>query len=123
MNVIGADPADAAQTSCQCKTGFEDQNGGTDSANPTCRNKNECLAMVCNSLAKCDDLDPGILAGEPFSCTCPEGFTGDGVFHCSDINECADDTHNCGFQTQVTNMAIIYGSWTRHYGRIHKYMY
>ena len=106
MNVIGADPADVAQTSCQCKTGFEDQNGGSDSANPTCRNKNECLAMVCNSLAQCDDLDPGILAGEPFSCTCPEGFTGDGVFHCSDINECDDQTHNCGFQTQVSSCHI-----------------
>lgn len=51
-----------------------------------CVDKNECLngEESCHEVAACRNL-PGT-----YSCSCPEGFTGDGKAACNDIDECAD---------------------------------
>ncbi|CAG5104022.1 Oidioi.mRNA.OKI2018_I69.chr1.g1054.t1.cds [Oikopleura dioica] len=61
---------------------------------------NECLSNPCAAGAGCDNTKGG------FECSCPFGFKGDGTIQgtgCSDIDECAEGTHNCGPSSICTN--------------------
>ena len=64
-----------------------------------CTQIDECTtgAHNCFDASRCTDL-----AGS-FSCTCPPGFTGDGV-NCDDINECTDGTALCSEHATCTNL-------------------
>eukprot|EP00820_Chromera_velia_P006893 Cvel_19350.t1-p1 / transcript=Cvel_19350.t1 / gene=Cvel_19350 / organism=Chromera_velia_CCMP2878 / gene_product=Fibulin-1, putative / transcript_product=Fibulin-1, putative / location=Cvel_scaffold1661:37338-41065(+) / protein_length=822 / sequence_SO=supercontig / SO=protein_coding / is_pseudo=false len=52
----------------------------------------------CNWNARCTDVN-----GQP-KCTCMEGYRGDGIARCQDINECLDRS-SCGAESICTNLA------------------
>ena len=45
----------------------------------------------CHIHAKCENI---VGAAESFTCSCDEGYDGDGKT-CADIDECNDGSHNC----------------------------
>lgn len=49
----------------------------------------DCADLVCMENAHCDDSD------SPPSCTCDDGFVGDGNTACEDIDECDQDLDDC----------------------------
>jgi len=71
---------------CACETGYE--------GNPP----SEVCAPTACTLANVTCADNSICveaAGTPPGCGCPQGFTGDGVVECTDINECVEGTDDC----------------------------
>lgn len=58
----------------------------------------ECAISTdrCDEHARCADTDSG------YTCTCEEGFVGDGTL-CSDLDECALNTDDCGELAQCSN--------------------
>ena len=54
-------------------------------------------SSVCDTSATCADTDDG------YTCTCSDGFSGDGET-CADVDECADEAlNNCGQNATCTN--------------------
>ena len=96
---ILADDGDESSTNyfCVCKDGYRD-----DPSTPqlNCLDINECLSeglSNCHANAACVDHSPG------YSCVCQQGFTGDGINLCDDINECADGTDTlCQKESDLT---------------------
>jgi hypothetical protein len=102
---------------CTCKEGYagdgktscEDINE-CDPANPT----HNCLDMAdcddecdltnpthdCHAMATCTNTPSG-----SFTCTCKEGYAGDGKTSCEDIDECdlTNPTHDCHAMATCTN--------------------
>ncbi|XP_048457511.1 adhesion G protein-coupled receptor L4 [Rhincodon typus] len=61
-----------------------------------------CNNNVCNKNATCK------MMGGKLGCYCNSGFTGDGVRHCEDDDECQNATLTCGQNATCTN---TYGSY------------
>ena len=64
----------------------------------------------CHTLAKCSDTADG------FECICPDGYEGDGIDQCDEINECTERTHTCNEFATCDNTAGSYqcscnGGW------------
>nr|CAB3263209.1 uncharacterized protein LOC104266258 [Phallusia mammillata] len=85
--------------SCNCNDGYTGAHCEWD--------VNECLLNKCDPIAKCINLEG------TFTCTCPNGYRGNGIVteSCKDIDECADSTlNNCSVTgSKCTN---IPGSFT-----------
>uniref|UniRef100_A0A3Q3FLQ0 Epidermal growth factor n=1 Tax=Labrus bergylta TaxID=56723 RepID=A0A3Q3FLQ0_9LABR len=58
--------------------------------------QNECYSLRCDVNAQCL-----LIAGSP-TCSCVEGFAGDGQL-CVDIDECKQGTHTCGKNAECQN--------------------
>merc|ERR1711892_950347 len=43
-----------------------------------------------------------------YNCTCNEGFDGDGLYTCTDIDECIDETHTCSTDATCNNTIGAY---------------
>ena len=61
-------------------------------------NTDECSvgSHSCDSNAVCTDKDDG------FSCTCNQGYSGDGTL-CTDVDECLANTDDCSLDASCTN--------------------
>ena len=78
-------------TFINCPNGF-----GRNSTTGRCENIDECqIESSCDANSQCTDS-----IGD-FSCSCNEGYTGDGKVLCEDVNEC--ETFNCGPNTECLN--------------------
>ena len=70
---------------CKCNSGYAGD--GTN-----CDDIDECKSKPCDINAFCENNEGS------FECICDTGFFGDGFseyFGCSDIDECAENTHDC----------------------------
>lgn len=70
---------DGCSSLCRTEPGFICTGQGANS----CRDVNECTQPVCDPNAACANTRGG------YTCTCLEGFEGNGVV-CSEVDECAD---------------------------------
>jgi len=79
---------------CNCKTGFEEQEGGVD-----CVDVDECKdENICAEGQVCKNTDGG------FSCECKEGYAiQDDSGACTDIDECAEGDTLCGENSVCEN--------------------
>ena len=85
-------------TCAACPTGY-DSKAVTKNNKLTCIDTNMCLNGPCHKVANClDQAAPQT----GFSCTCPSGYSGNGVGSsgCADINDCAKSP--CGTKTGIS---------------------
>ena len=99
--ICGVDQYVAANTCTACPAGTENAAGDNASGGDTqCEDIDECADGNnggCDANAACVNA---ARSGEAPSCTCNEGFAGDGI-NCEDIDECADG-NNGGCDVNAT---------------------
>uniref|UniRef100_UPI00358F765B transmembrane cell adhesion receptor mua-3-like isoform X8 n=1 Tax=Myxine glutinosa TaxID=7769 RepID=UPI00358F765B len=89
----------AGSFSCSCRSGYV---LGT---NKQCLNINECLGEnQCDANALCLDKNGS------YSCTCMDGFTGNGQ-NCTDVNECLLRNYGCNHICENTQGSFLCSCW------------
>ncbi|CBY07539.1 unnamed protein product [Oikopleura dioica] len=82
---------------CECSAGYETDTDGT------CKDINECSAVVCDEGYSCTNYPGG------YDCVCPPGFQHDPLTSkCIDIDECLTKQHDCAETAFCTNLSGSY---------------
>lgn len=82
---------------CECSAGYETDTDGT------CKDINECSAVVCDEGYSCTNYPGG------YDCVCPPGFEHDPLTSkCIDIDECLTKQHDCAETAFCTNLSGSY---------------